>query len=113
MNITLTSSHHNPRVLERPRTGGFTLIELLVMIAIIAVLASLLMTGLAGAKTVAKRAVCQNNLRQLALGSLMYSQDHSGFLAATSGFDGSTPDLPSWVAGYMSYESDSTMKSWW
>src|ERR1043166_1548337 len=84
---------------------GFTLIELLVVIAIIAILATLLMASLVGAKTAGKRAVCQNNLRQLALGSLMYSQDQNGFLTRNSGFDGSSPELPCWTAGYMSYES--------
>ena len=55
---------------------GFTLIELLVVIAIIAILAAILFPVFAKAREKARQASCQSNLKQLALGTLMYVQDY-------------------------------------
>jgi prepilin-type N-terminal cleavage/methylation domain-containing protein/prepilin-type processing-associated H-X9-DG protein len=55
---------------------GFTLIELLVVIAIIAILAAILFPVFARARENARRASCQSNLKQVALGIIMYSQDY-------------------------------------
>ena len=55
---------------------GFTLIELLVVIAIIAILAAILFPVFARAREKARQASCSSNLKQLALGMLMYVQDY-------------------------------------
>jgi len=56
--------------------SGFTLIELLVVIAIIAILAAILFPVFARARENARRASCQSNEKQLALGFMMYTQDY-------------------------------------
>jgi prepilin-type N-terminal cleavage/methylation domain-containing protein/prepilin-type processing-associated H-X9-DG protein len=55
---------------------GFTLIEMLVVIAIIALLASLLVPAVNRALSRAKSVSCQSNLRQLAQGFMQYAMDH-------------------------------------
>lgn len=55
--------------------AGFTLIELLTVIGIMAILATLLMTGLSAAKQKARTVKCTSNLRQIALALNMYMDD--------------------------------------
>jgi prepilin-type N-terminal cleavage/methylation domain-containing protein len=71
----------------RLRNGqrGFTLIELLVVIAIIALLASMLLASLAGAKFSARNTVCKNNLRQLGLALNIYTSSQQLFPVSFEG----------------------------
>ncbi len=61
-------------------SSAFTLIELLVVIAIIAILASLLLPVLSSAMERGKAIVCRSNQRQLAMASMTYTLDESGWM---------------------------------
>lgn len=60
----------------RARAGGFTLIEVLVVVAIIALLVSILIPALTRAKDQARRAVCAAHLHQILISLHTYASDH-------------------------------------
>ena len=79
---------------------GFTLIELLVVIAIIAILAAILFPVFAQARAKARQAGCISNMKQLALGFMMYRQDYDEALPNVTG---STGTYGWWAVAYPSF----------
>jgi prepilin-type N-terminal cleavage/methylation domain-containing protein/prepilin-type processing-associated H-X9-DG protein len=91
---------------------GFTLVELLVVIAVIAILASLLLPALNRAKSKAEGIYCLNNTKQLLVAWQTYADDHEGFLVYNVGGNvggnderGVAPDTKlNWVNNIMTWD---------
>jgi prepilin-type N-terminal cleavage/methylation domain-containing protein/prepilin-type processing-associated H-X9-DG protein len=89
-----------PLVQEKPEArNAFTLIELLVVIAIIAILSSLLLPALAGAKAKAHSVQCLSNLKQLQLCWLLYVNDNDERLPPNNTANGMGGKTGSWTLG--------------
>jgi prepilin-type N-terminal cleavage/methylation domain-containing protein len=92
------------------RLPAFTLIELLVVIAIVVILAAVLFPVFAQARARARQIHCASNTRQLALGILMYAQDHDDVLPPVAYRAGSEADTapavlwPDLLAPYLKNE---------
>lgn len=58
------------------REGAFTLVELLTVVSIVALLLSMLLPSLAGARAQARSVLCGSNIRQIATANLMYGGEN-------------------------------------
>jgi prepilin-type N-terminal cleavage/methylation domain-containing protein/prepilin-type processing-associated H-X9-DG protein len=80
---------------------GFTLIELLVVIAIIAILAAILFPVFAKAREKARQTSCLANVKQIALGLIMYAQDYDErFMNVRQGPGGWNQDVQPYVKNW-------------
>ena len=90
--------------------GGFTLVELLVVVAILALLISILMPSLAVAKATAKTTLCLTRMHNFGYALNMYSQENRGALPPSthSALAVGTPPWGYSLARYLGYNQPYT-----
>lgn len=80
----------NPRAILPPATlpnhrTAFTIFELITTIAILGILAALIIPAASSVAAVSRQSKCLSNMRQIALGCILYSNDNNGSFPATWG----------------------------
>lgn len=77
-------SNRGTPLVARRGGQGFTLIEVLVVVAIIALLVSILLPSLSRAKAQSRMVQCQSNIRQVMIGFLVYATEYKNRLPGQS-----------------------------
>lgn len=94
---------------SRVKIPIFTLIELLVVIAIIAILASMLLPALKGARDKAKSIGCSNNIKNFSTAHALYQADWNGYTVPNFGVQWWENELAPYLGfenGYVAPKTD-------
>jgi prepilin-type N-terminal cleavage/methylation domain-containing protein/prepilin-type processing-associated H-X9-DG protein len=86
------NQENNMHKIEKKPQNGFTLIELLIVISMITLLMTILIVALRMAREQSRRIKCGNNLRQLGMALIMYTDANDDWLPQTS--DHRDPENP-------------------
>lgn len=96
---------------SQKRLYGFTLVELLVVIGIIAVLVGILLPALSKARNSALTLKCKSNLRQLVTATVMFANEHGGYLPKAE--NNGSPRMQGWnIRLGAQWEFSEPMWSW-
>ncbi len=85
---------------------GFTLVELLVVIAVVAILSSILMPVFGRARAAARSTACVSNLHQIGQAFMLYVQDWDGNLPAAMPYAAVAPEGRAWMTALQPYVQD-------
>lgn len=82
---------------------AFTLVELLVSIAVVAILASLLISAVNSVVERSRQTTCASHLRSLGVGFQLYANEHEGTLPAVDYWRGNAPAAVFWYTEVQPY----------
>jgi len=80
---------------------GFTMVELMIVVAIIAVLASIIMPKMSGARNSAKLNACKANLRHIAVAMSLYNTEYTFFTPNTGSTEVTYVDCNYLIPNYL------------
>jgi len=93
---------------------GFTMVELMIVIAVIAVLASIIMPKMSSSRAKSSLEACKANLKLISTAAAMYMTDNgdapasgnisNSHILVTQGYLKSAPTCPTRVPGTLSYQ---------